>query len=330
MRIHLAIAEGPVRDSFWPAERLARLAELGVVSLHAGSDTPDAERLARDLQDVEVVITGWGTAPFTPELLAAAPALRLIAHVCGSVGHLVSDAVYARGIAVISANRLFAESVAEGVIAYILAVQRRLCHYDRLVHTGGWRGDVDALGLLDRSVGLVGFGAVGRALTPLLRAFRCRVLAYDAYVSEDEIARYGAEATSLEALLEASDIVSLHLPRTPETYQLIDEAALARMRPGALLINTARGAVLDEQALADAVRAGRIRAVLDVFQTEPLPVDDPLRRLEDTLLIPHMAGPTIDRRPYCADAIMDDIARFQQGLPLRDAIDAAGASRMTR
>lgn len=330
-RILVSLPPSPVRDSFFPRQVVERLQGIGEVTWNDVTGRLEPGELADRLVGVEVCITGWGTPRFDAEVLSKADRLGLVAHSAGSVATLVSHELYDRGIKVVSGNRVFAESVAESVVSYALLALRRLPHWTQEVQQGRWRGEEFLNeGLLDQSVGLVGFGAVARLLVPMLRPFRCRVRAHDPHVDDQVLREHGVEPCELDELLAVSKIISLHVARTPATHHLLDARRLRLIQDGALLINTARGAILDESALATELSSGRFLAVLDVFDTEPLPADSPLRGHDNVILVPHMAGPTIDRRHFATLAVVEDMARFLAGLPLENEIDRAYAMAMTQ
>jgi phosphoglycerate dehydrogenase-like enzyme len=245
---------------------------------------PDAALLAR----TDVL---WHVlAPASAGLIAAAPRLRLIQKIGVGVNTIDLEAARARGIPVCNLPGSNARAVAELTLALMLAALRRLPLFHAAMQDGfGFAVDPvlqDGLGELGgRTVGLVGYGAVPRALAPVLTALGCRLL-YTARTVRGDAA---GEFRPLHALLAEADILSLHLPLTPQTERLIDAAALARMKPGAVLVNTARGGLVDQPALVEALRSGRLAAAgLDVFAEEPPRPDDPLLRLPNVVLTPHI------------------------------------------
>ncbi len=331
MKIYVAMPGGEVRDSFIPKEVREQVENLGAVRWNGLERNLTEDELAGALGDAEVCVTGWGSAPFTRKVLAAAPALRVIAHTGGTVATLVDDAAYDRGVRVLSGNELYAQSVAEGTIAYILASLRRIPQFAAQVQREGWsQPGWTNEGLIGQRVGLVGFGAVARYTAKLLRAFDARIMIWADHVTPEEAAPYGAVKASLEEIFETCKVVSLHLARTPETYHIIDERLLGLLRPDSLLVNTARGAIVDEAAMARMLREGRFRAVLDVYEQEPLPLSSPLRGLENALLIPHMGGPTMDRRPFVTRALLDVLPAALRGEETRLDISREAMRRMTR
>jgi phosphoglycerate dehydrogenase-like enzyme len=249
----------------------------------------DDARLATLLPEMEVL---WhALRPVTAEMIAAAPHLRLIQKIGVGVNTIDLKAAQARGIAVCNLPGTNAPAVAEHTLALMLAALRRIPMFDAAMRRGqGFALDPvrkDGIGELGgRTVGLVGYGAVPRALAPVLAALGCRVL-YTAHAPRADAA---AEWRELPALLAESDVVSLHVPLTAETERMIDAAALARMKPGAILVNTARGGLVDEAALVAALRAGTLAAAgLDVFAEEPTDPANALLSLPNVVLTPHIA-----------------------------------------
>jgi (S)-sulfolactate dehydrogenase len=230
-------------------------------------------------------------------LLAGASALRVVGRLGVGLDNIALEACRARGIAVIPASGANDDSVAEYVIAGALMLRRGAYFDTSDVAAGDWPRNRLMMGreVLGATLGLVGFGAIARATARRAAALGMRLLAHDPHVAGDNPAwvELNVAPRSLNALLENADVVSLHVPLSEGTRNLIDAAALARMKPDAILINSARGGVVDEAALADALRSKRIgAAMLDVFATEPLPGGGPLADVPNLLLTPHIAGVT--------------------------------------
>jgi D-3-phosphoglycerate dehydrogenase len=228
------------------------------------------------------------TDPFDRQVLAAAKALRVIARVGVGVDSIDLAGATALGIAVTATPGANDGTVADHAVALMLAALRRIGEHDAGVRRGEWNrtGAHTPWSLTNSTVGLVGFGRTGRLVAERLRGFNVRLIATDPLVPRDS----AAEMVELATLLRASDIVSLHLPLTPQTQGLIGAAELELMKPDAILVNTARGGVVDEGALAAALAGGRLRAAaLDVFADEP-PAGSPLLTLPNVTLSPHVAG----------------------------------------
>ena len=264
----------------------ARLAAIPDLRITVCPEDDDA-LLARLLPTTDVL---WHVLKrCTAEMIAAAPKLRLIQKIGVGVNTIDLDAAKARGIAVCNLPGTNARAVAELTLALMLAVLRRLSRFDAAMRRGEWLDPElqDGIGELGgRTVGLVGYGAIPRLLAPVLIALGCRLI----YTSRAQHADALGEWRSLDALLAEADVVSLHLPLTDDTANLIDAAAIARMKPGAVLINTARGGLVDQAALTEALASGRLAgAGLDVFVHEPHDASEALFRLPNVVLTPHIA-----------------------------------------
>ena len=297
-----------------------RLAEIAVDGIEiAACAEADDERFRALMADADVL---WHVLrPVSAADIEAAHRLRLIQKIGVGVNTIDLDAARARDVRVCNMPGTNTPAVAEMTLALMLAALRRLPVFGRATREGkGWEIDSavqDSLGEIGgRTVGLVGFGAVPRALAPALKALGARVL-YTARSARPEAGGL-AEWRTLPALLEESDIVSLHVPETQETIGMIDATAIARMKPGAVLVNTARGSLVDEAALARALSSGRLRAAgLDVFAREPMPADNPLLGLDNVALAPHVAWLTMDTIERSLEVALDNCRRLATGEPLR-------------
>jgi phosphoglycerate dehydrogenase-like enzyme len=274
--------------------------------------------LADVLGEVEVIFTSWGCPKLDSAVLDAAPRLRAIVHAAGSVRHHVTEACWDRGIQVTSAAWANAIPVAEYTLAAILFSNKqvlRLSSEYRDKRRGlDWLG-VDAVGNYRRTVGIVGASRIGRRVLTLLRPHDFEVLLYDPYVTGAEAAELGARAVPLDELCASSDVVTVHAPELPETHHLIDRGRLGLMRDGAVLINTARGSLVEQDALVEELSAGRLQAVIDVTTPNVLPADSPLYELPNVLLTPHVAGSLGGELHRLADAATDELARYAAGEP---------------
>ncbi len=280
---------------------------LGAVALRAG--VAEADGLLCVLTDC-----------VDAELIAAAPRLRTVSTVSVGVDHIDLAAARARGLTVGHTPGVLTETTAELTFALMMAAARRLGEAERLVRAGDWRPErpwaPDMLlgrDLAGSTLGIVGLGAIGQAVAQRARAFGMRVLGWSRTPREID----GVESVELEVLLEAADFVSLHVALTPDTRHLIGGDALARMKPDAVLVNTARGPIVDEAALCDALDAGRFAGVgLDVFEVEPL---DPASRLlahERVVLAPHIGSATIRTRRRMVALAIDNLIAGLEGRPL--------------
>lgn len=285
-------------------------------------DEDDRATFAREMLDAHVLL--HVLEPVTAEVLAAAPALALVQKIGVGVNTIDLDAARAHGIGVANMPGTNTQAVAEATLALMLAALRRVVTLDQRTRAGqGWNVEadvVDAFGELGgRTIGLVGFGAVGQRLAPILDALGATVR-YTATRPKPEAAGVATWRT-LPELLAESDIVSLHLPLTAHTEALIDADALATMKPGAVLVNTARGGLLDESAVVDALRSGRLRAAgLDVFRSEPVEPDNPLLALPNVVLTPHLAWHTPETLDRSLGVAFENCRRVRDDEPLQHEI----------
>ncbi|MBR5236493.1 MAG: hydroxyacid dehydrogenase [Clostridia bacterium] len=293
---------------------LKEMHELGDVVYNELDRPYTPEELRDALVDIDVAVASWGTLRFDEEVLSKANRLKIIAYAAGSVASLVSDAIYEKGILLLSGNTVFAESVAECTLCYIMCSLRNLRHFF-MTPERPWRtGDEDAeKGIMDRTIGIVGYGMISKYFLKMLEPFHVKKKIYSGHITEEEAAKYGATVATLDEIFETCDIISLHSGLNEKTYHMIQEKHLKKMQDGALLVNTARGAIVDEEALIRELQTGRIYAALDVFETEPLPADSPLLTMENVICLPHIGGPTVDRGEYVTLKLIDEIKKWQNG-----------------
>jgi phosphoglycerate dehydrogenase-like enzyme len=283
------------------------------------SPEEDVAKFASDLRDAEVLL--HILRPVTEEVLRGAPRLRLVQKIGVGVDTINLEAAQRRGVAVANMPGTNTQAVAEAALMLMLAALRNLPGLDRECRVGnGWTPEQEAqerrntLGeLCGRTVGLMDAGAVASRLVGPLEDLGPRVI----YTDRRERPNLGIERHDLDYLLEASDVVSLHLPLTPETEGLIDQRALARMKPAAVLINTARGGLVEETALVEALTSGRLLAAgLDVLAEEPPPPDHPLLSLDNVVLTPHVAWLTQETLSRSFDVALENIRRLRDGRDL--------------
>jgi len=312
------------RIQFGP-EELRRLRSLADLGDPIWSDDIDAPHTRARLAETEVLLTSWGCPRLTPERLDAAPKLRAVLHSAGSVRGLVSDEVWNRGILVTSAAEPNATPVAEftlaaiifaGKKAHILAAESRLkpVDWDAVHH----REDLSNYG---RTIGIVGFSRTGRRVVERLRTLdTAEVLVTDPYADAVAVAEAGGRLVGLDELLSRSDILSLHLPALPQTRHAIGARELALLPDGATVINTARGAVVDTAALERECAIGRISAILDVTDPEPLPAGSLLASLPNVMITPHIAGSLGSETRRMSAHTLDELERFVRGETPLDAV----------
>lgn len=332
MKIFVEMPVGPETDSFMTQENIDLIESLGEVVWNKLDRHLTAEELCDALVDVDILICGWRVQKLTEEVLAKANKLKLVCYTAGSVFNTVTDAMYEKGIRIVGGNEAFAESVAEGTIAYMLAGQRRIkYHNNYMAVNGGREPNFHNHSLLGKTVGVVGYGAISRHLLKMLKPFSVKVKLFSNHTTPEQAAEMGVQKADLKEIFSTCDIISLHCARSDANFHLISDELLGMMKDDALLVNTSRGDVIDEQALIRHLQTGRIRAALDVYEVEMPPMDSPIRQLgPDVLLMPHMAGPTMDRRPAAARLVIDDAKRLIAGEPLENEILPWRAKMMTK
>jgi D-3-phosphoglycerate dehydrogenase / 2-oxoglutarate reductase len=280
----------------------------------------DPDEVAAFIGDANMFVTHL--APISRAMLQRLPALKFIAVSRGGPVNVDMQAARDHGVLVVNTPGRNASAVAEFTIGAILAETRLIRVGHESLRTGEWRGDLyraDRTGreLGEMTVGIVGYGAIGSRVVKLLKAFGCRLLITDPYVQiSAEDRNDGVEHVSLHHLLERADIVSLHARVTPETTRFIGREELATMKKDAILINTARGPLIDYAALHDALVAGDLAgATLDTFAIEPAPPDWPLLKLPNVTCTPHIAGASVRTVTFAADQAAEEVRRFVAGEP---------------
>ena len=296
-----------------PAEQ--RLRALGELTIHSARGAGEESELARRIGDAEIVLGLRASSHYTARVLDDARRLRLLSIWGTGTDNVDLDACRRRGITVTNTAGVNAHAVAEHSLALMLAVARRIPSLDGALRAGEWPR-ARLTGLDGKTLGVVGLGAIGQRVAVFGAALGMSVLIYAATDERGRAAALGATALPFDDMLRASDVVSLHLRLTPETEGILDRRRLALMKPGAILVNTARGKLVDRLALLEALRTGQLGgAGLDVFHEEPLPPDDALRALPNAVLTPHCAGSTHEAVEAGLERAVDNIESFVRGEP---------------
>ncbi|MCL7453300.1 MAG: hydroxyacid dehydrogenase [Anaerolineae bacterium] len=305
------------------------LASFAEILHHPGQEPARKEDLLALLQATDGCLTSWGVARLDAEVIEAAPRLQIMAHMGSSVSRFVSEALWQRGIRVTTAAPALARDVAVTTVGLMIVGLKRIWPLGQHVRQGGWRQSPywPSRELHGKRVGIIGASHVGRHVIELLRPFGPRVLLYDPYVSPEEAARLGVTKAGLDDLLRQADVVSLHAPAKPETHHMLDARRLALMKDDALLINTARGTLIDEPALVDELRQGRFFAFLDVTDPEPPAAGSPLRSLDNVVVTPHLAG-CIEDCGRLGEMAVEELRRHFAGEPPLYEVTASMLARI--
>jgi len=296
MNIHFHLPYFTVTRCF-AGEDIDRIKKNHQVWLPQKSYGPETltERLQERSAKVEVLVTGWGTPPFPAEMLESMPSLSLLSHSAGSIKRLIPPEIFNRQVTVTTANDALAIGVAETTLGMIIAGLKNFIGSREWTRAGGWselgfgsHGPVQET--FRKTIGIVSASRVGRHLIRLLNNFDVQILVYDPYLTAEEAAALGVEQVSLEELAARSDVLSIHAPALPETSGMINQRILTLLRDGAIVINTARGSLMEEAALLQELKTGRLRAFLDVTDPEPPAENHPFRNLPNVVLTSHLAG----------------------------------------
>jgi D-3-phosphoglycerate dehydrogenase len=284
-------------------------------------DGPDREKLLAAVPDADALLVRSATT-VDAEVLAAASRLKIVARAGVGLDNVDVDAATARGVLVVNAPMSNIHSAAEHAIALLLAAARQIPPADASLRAHTWkRSSFSGTEIFGHTVGVVGLGRIGQLVAQRLAAFGAHVVAYDPYVSAARAAQLGIELLSLDELLGRADFISVHLPKTPETAGLIGKEALAKTKPGVIIVNAARGGLVDEAALADAITSGHVRAAgIDTFATEPC-TDSPLFELPQVVVTPHLGAATAEAQDRAGTDVAESVKLALAGEFVPDAVN---------
>jgi glyoxylate reductase len=309
-----------------PPAGLARLREVTEAEIWAGDTPPPYETLLEKVQGIDGLLCLL-TDRIDDELMAVAGSgLKVISQMAVGYDNIDIHAATRRGIPVGNTPDVLTETTADFAFTLMLAAARRVVEGEKYVRAGRWQtwGPTLFMGkdIHDATLGILGFGRIGQALARRARGFDMRVLFYDPGASEELGRSQNAEKRSFGSVLEEADFISIHTPLTPETTHLINAAALRRMKPSSVLINTSRGGTVDPVALFAALQVGDIAyAALDVTEPEPIELDDPLLTLENCLIVPHIASSSIKTRNKMALMAVANLEAGLSGTPLPNCVN---------
>jgi D-3-phosphoglycerate dehydrogenase / 2-oxoglutarate reductase len=287
-------------------------------------DGPDREKLLAAVPEADALLVRSATT-VDAEVLGAAPKLKIVARAGVGLDNVDVDAATERGVLVVNAPTSNIHSAAEHALALLLAAARQVTAADASLRAHTWkRSSFSGTEIFGKTVGVVGLGRIGQLVAQRLAAFGAHIVAYDPYVSAARAAQLGIELLSLDELLGRSDFISVHLPKTPETAGLIDKDALAKTKPGVIIVNAARGGLVDEAALAEAVTSGHVRAAgIDVFTTEPC-TDSPLFDLPQVVVTPHLGASTEEAQDRAGTDVAVSVKLALAGEFVPDAVNVGG------
>ena len=285
-----------------------RLREIGEVTIFT-DPLPGPEAL----RGYQALVATRERTKLTADYLAALPDARIIAQTGNHAYHIDLAAAQARGLVIAKATGGFCGAAGELAFGLMMAIMRQIPATDHAMRDGQWPLPMTYV-LRGKTLGIVGLGNIGKYVARIANAFGMRVIAWGSRLTPEKAQAEDCEYRSLEDLMSEADVVSIHATLSPQTTGLISRELLGRMKPTAYIVNTARGAIIDQAALVDVLRAGGIAgAALDVFESEPLAADHPLRSLANTVLTPHLGWPTDEMYAQFATAAADAIIDFMDG-----------------
>ncbi len=332
-RVVVELAMGPgLAERLFSARANERLGTVAAAAPERVLHELSSAASRRWLREAEVLITGWGCPPLDAAVLAAAPQLRAVVHACGTIKPLVTPACWERGIVWSSAAAANALPVAEYALAMILLAGKDVfamqADYRREQRSLDLTQDYLDAGNYRRRVGIVGASQIGRRVLELLAPHDLTLLVCDPFLDAAGARALGAELVELDELMATSDVVSLHAPELPSTYRMLDRRRLALMRDGATFVNTARESLVDPEALIDELRSGRLKAILDVTEPEPLPPDSPLWSLPNVVLTPHVAGALGVELRRQGETAIAELERYIAGQPFAHPVHEQDLERL--
>lgn len=323
----IALTEAEEAD-FLPPEVKARLDALPLrqervrLPLAASEDWPSTIRAAK----ADALLAAWACPPLPEDLSVGEGGLRYVAYLAGSVRKLVPRPLIERGLQVTNWGSSISRTISECGLLLILSAMRRASFWSVAMHRdGAWKQGLQTVtqSLFGKSVGLHGFGQIAQQMIPLLQPFGVEISAYSPSVPDAVLAEHGVRrSASLEELFAGNDVIVELAPYHAKNHHIVTESLLRSIRPGGVFINIGRGAVVDEEALIRVARdrADDLQIGLDVYAEEPLPKESPLRGLPNVALLPHIAGPTKDRRRDSASLAVENLAVFVEGGVIPDVI----------
>ncbi len=311
-------------------QHIDRLSALGELSVYDRDDFLDREYVLDFVKGAEVIITSWQSPAIDEEILALCPDLRMLIHAAGSVKPVVTPALIERGIRVASSANELSRGVAETTLGLALAACKGAFFLPNDMKKGMWNENNHKIkDFYNIKIGVIGAGFAGRYFIKLLRDFRVDILVYDPTLTKEQIRdELGAEKRELSELLAESDVISIHAPSIPETDNMLNETNIPLIRDGSILINTARGKLIDEAALIKECAKNRFTAILDVYWPEPPAVDNPLRKMDNVVLLPHVAGFETNGAFRVGEHTCEEAERFFAGEKLECEIDLSKLSIM--
>ena len=307
-----------------------RMRKLGELKIYDADSYDDKDYVRNFVAGSTIIVTTWGSPVIDKEILDACPDLKAVIHAAGSIKPVISDEFIARRIRITNSAVAIGEGVAETALGFAISACKGFYQLNRDTSSGIWRENAfdTVIDFYDINVGVISGGYVGRHMVKLLKNFHVNIYMYDPILTAEQISAIGAEKVSLEELLAKCDVVSVHAPSIPETDNMLHKGNLCLMKDKAVLINTARGSVINEQDLIDELKTGRLFACIDVTNPEPPVEDNELRRLDNVILTPHIAGTVSNGLKRIALHACEELERLVGGERMRTEVNLDELARL--
>lgn len=308
-------------------EHFERLSKLGELHIYDRNNYTDREYVLNFIKDSKLIITAWGSPKIDDEMIRLCPDLRGIIHAGGGIKGLLSDEFVQRGLFISSANGELADGVAESTVAIAVSACKGMFTLPSDIRNGLWDENRSKIkDFYDIKVGIVSVGDIGRRVIKLLKNYHVDILAYDPFVSEEKILKLGAKKCDFEYLLAESDVISIHTPDIPQTNNMFNRENLHLIKDDAVIINTARPNVIDDDAFIEELSKNRFTAVLDVTKGAPNDKNHPYRKLPNVVLFPHIAGAVSNGCRRMGKFAVEETERLYQGEELLGKFDLSKLS----
>ncbi len=309
------------RDLVFRQKYYDRMSKVGDVCIYDRDDFSDMDYAYDFVAGSEVIVTSWGSPVIDAKILELCPDLKAVLHAAGSIKAVLTPELTASDVRLTNSAAAIGEGVAESALALAISASKRFFWFRDDLKAGKWYGLSEKVqDFYDIKVGVISGGYVGRHMVKLLKNFHVDILMYDPLLSAEEIAEIGAEKVELETIMSECEVISIHAPQIPATNDMINKDNLKLIKDGAVLINTARGSIINEADLIEELKKGRFYACIDVTNPEPPLEDNELRSLDNVVLMPHIAG-VCSGAPRIALHVCEELERVEKGEKMRTEID---------
>lgn len=307
-----------------------RIRAYGELKIYDREDFEDLAYVVEFVKGAEVIITSWHSPKISKEILDVCPDLKGVIHAAGSIKTIVTDEFVERKVRITNSAVAIGEGVAETALGFAISACKGFYQLDKITGEGGWDEErhIIVKDFYDIKVGVISGGYVGRHMVKLLSNFHVDVLMYDPILSETEIQKIGATKVTLDELMKECDVVTIHAPSIPATDNMINKHNLSLMKDGAILINTARGSIINEKDLIEELKKERIFACIDVTNPEPPTADNELRTLSNVVLTPHIAGTVTNGLKRIALHVCEELERLMSGEKMRTEVNVDDLSKL--